>query len=817
MQTLWQDLRYGFRRLIKTPGFTLIAVLSLALGIGANTAVFSLVNLILFRQLPVANPEEVVSVSPVGKEGAVAAFSYPNYLDFRDHNEVLSGLLVSRFVAVSLSRSGNNEKLWGDLVSGNYFDVLGVKPALGRTFLPEEDKTRLSHPVVVISHSLWQSRFGGDPAIVNSDVLINGRKFKIIGVAPAGFKGTEVIYTPEIYVPFAMQKWIEPESDYLDSRGSRNMFATGRLKPGVSETQAEASLNILAAQLAKDYPNNNEGLRIEIVRPGFVIPQFRNAMLGVSAALMGLVALVLLIACANLANLLLARAAERGREVAIRLSIGAGRGRIIRQLLTESVMLSALGGLAGVSLAQWIIDSIMALKPAMDIPITLSLYLDWRVLVFSTIVSIITGVLFGLVPALQATRPDLIPALKDVASQSGQSGVRRSLLRNGLVVAQISVSLLLLIAAGLTLRTLQRLRAMDPGFNPENALMMSFDLSLQGYQQEAGLQFRKQLLERVESLPGALSASLADRAPLGMNYSSSSILIEGRPQERGANAPQAMNASVGLKYFEAIGTPLLAGRDLNEQDQEGKTRSVVVNETFARKFFPGANPIETAIGKQFRTSSDDQPWQIAGVAKDGKYWFIGEDQKSFVWFPLGNQLSENTLIVRTSAKPETVIGAVRGELRNLDPDLPVTDVKTLTEHMKLALFPARAVASLLTAFGLLALTLAAIGIFGVMSYAVSQRTREIGVRMALGAGAKDIFRLIVGRGLLLTLIGVGTGLALALVGTRLISSLLYSVSAIDPLAFGGVTLLLVAVAFLACYFPARRAMKTDPMVALRHE
>jgi len=814
METLFHDLRFGFRRLIKTPGFAVIAILSLALGIGANTAIFSLVNMILFRQLPVADPEQIVSVSVVGKDGQFAAFSYPNYLDFRDRNEVLSGLLVHRFVALSLSRNGNNEKVWGNLVSGNYFDMLGVKPAPGRAFLPEEDRTRLSHPVAVISHSLWQKRFGGDPAVIDRDVLINGKKFKIIGVAPAGFKGTEVVYTPEIFVPFAMAKWIEPENDYLDDRGSQNLFAVGRIKPGVTTKQAGASLNILAAQLAKDFPNDNEGLRIQVIPPGFILPQFRNAMLSVSAALMGLVALVLLIACTNLANLLLARATERGKEIAIRLSIGASRARIVRQLLTESVMLALAGGLVGVTLARWIIDSIMALKPPIEIPVTLELHVDWRVLVFSMTVSVITGALFGLVPALQSTRPDLIPALKDVASQSG---VRRSWLRNSLVVAQISVSLLLLIAAGLTLRALQQLRAMNPGFNPENALMMNFDLSLQGYQTEAGMQLRKQLLNRVQSLPGVQSASITDFMPLSMNYNSASILIEGRPQERGVNAPNAMNASVGLKYFETIGTPLLAGRDLTEQDQAGATRSVVVNETFARKFFPGANPIENALGKQFRTSPEGRPWQIAGVAKDGKYWTIGEEPRAFVWYPIGNQLAFNYLVVRTSARPETVIGAIRGEFRNLDPNLPVTDIKPLTEHMNLSLFPARAVAALLAAFGLLALTLAAIGIFGVMSYAVSQRRREIGIRMALGAGAKEIFKLIVGHGLSLTLIGVGLGLALALVVTRFLSSLLYSLSAIDPLTFAGVTLLLIAVAFLACYFPARRAMKTDPMIALRHE
>ncbi len=814
METLLQDLRFGFRRLLKSPGFALVAILSLALGIGANTAIFSLVNLVLFRPLPVANPEQVVAVSAVGKDSAMAAHSYPNYVDLRDRSDLLSGLLAYRFVAMSLSRNGNNEKLWGYLVSGNYFDVLGVKPVRGRGFLPEEDKTRLSHPVAVISYSLWQTRFGGDPNVVDSDVLINGKKFKVIGVAPAGFKGTEVIYTPEVFVPFAMQKWIEPESDYLDNRGNQNIFAAGRLKTGVTSKQAEASLNLIAAQLAKDFPNDNEGLRYEITSPGFILPQIRSGMLGVSAALMGLVALVLLIACTNLANLLLARAAERAKEIAIRLSIGASRGRIIRQLLTESMLLAVAGGLMGMLLAGWMIDLIIGLKPPIDIPVTIELHLDWRVLVFSMIVSVITGLLFGLVPALQATKTDLVSGLKDVASQSG---TRRSWLRNSLVVAQIAVSLLLLVAAGLTLRTLQQLRAMNPGFNPQNALMMSFDLSLQGYKSDDGEQLRKQLLHRVESLPGVQSVSITDYMPLSMNYNSTGVLIEGQPQERGVNAPTAMNADVGLKYFETIGTPLLTGRDLNEQDQEGKTRSAVVNETFARRFFPSANPNENAIGKRFKTSPERDYWQIVGVAKDGKYWNIGEEPRPFAWFPLGNQLAFNTMLVRTTVRPETLIGAIRNEIRAMDANLPVTDVKTLTEHMNLSLFPARAVAALLAAFGLLALTLAGVGIYGVMAYSVAQRTREVGIRMALGAQRSDVLRMMMRQGLTLAAIGIGIGLIGAVVLTRLLSGLLYGVSSTDIVAFAGVSLLLGLVVLVACFIPASKAAKVDPMVALRYQ
>lgn len=814
METLLQDVRFGIRRLLKSPAFSLVAILSLALGIGANTAIFSLVNMVLLRPLPVPNPEQVVSVAALTGDGDMFAHSYPNYRDFRDRNDVLSGLLAYRFSPMSLSRNGNNEKVWGYLVSGNYFDVLGVKPVVGRTFSPEEDNTRLTHPVAVISHSLWQTRFGGNAAVVDSDVLINGKQFKVIGVAPAGFKGTEVIYTPEVFVPFAMQKWIEPEANWLDRRGTQNIFCVGRLKPGVSAKQAEASLNLIAAQLSKEFPNENEGFKIQITPPGFIMPSVRDNMIGVSFALMGLVALVLLIACTNLANLLLARATERSKEIAIRLSIGASRARIIRQLLTESVMLAIVGGLGGILLAGWIIDLLIGLKPPVDIPVTLELHVDWRVLVFSMLVSIITGVLFGLVPALQATKPDLVPALKDVVSQAG---VRRSRLRNSLVVAQIAVSMFLLIAAGLTMRALQQLQKMNPGFTPENAVTMNFDLSLQGYQTDNGIQFRKQLLSRIEALPGVQSASVTDLLPLSMNYNGTNILIEGAPEERGSNAPSSMNCNVGLRYLETIGTPLLAGRDLNEQDQDGVTRSVVVNETFARKFFPGGNPIENAIGKRFRTTSTGQPWQIVGVAKDGKYLTIGEAPRTFVWFPMGSQLSYNILVVRTTAKPETLISAIRNEFRTMDPNLPVTNAKTLTEHMNFSLFPARAVAWLLASFGSLALALAAIGIYGVMSYSVAQRTREVGIRMALGAQRTDVLRMMLNQGMKLAGIGMAIGLGAAFVLTRLLANLLYGVSSTDAVAFIGVTLALGLVVMIACLVPASRAAKVDPMIALRYE
>src|SRR5581483_11127097 len=499
METLLQDIRFGTRRLWQSPGFTFIAVLSLALGIGANAAIFSLVNTVLLRPLPVADSGKLVSVSVLGKNDAVFAFSYPTYVDFRDRNEVLSGIYVSRFAPMSLSRNGNNERVWGYLVSGNYFDVLGVRAARGRLFTQEEDRAKLANPVAVISYGRWQRRFGADPGLVGRDVIINDHPFKVIGVAPEGFHGTDIIYTPEIWVPMMMQPWIEPGHSWLDSRDAQNIFATGRLKAGVSRAQAEASLNILAKQLGQEHPDSEEGKVIRLIPPGFIIPTLRGAVVSFTAVLMVTVVLVLLIACTNLASLLLARATDRRREIAIRLALGAGRMRLVRQLLTESVLLSIAGGVAGLLLAVWLIDLVIAFRPPIDFPLTFDLAADWRVLAFAGVVSLVTGIIFGLAPAMQSTHPELVPALKDMSSASGY---RRSRLRSGLVVVQIALSLVLLVAAGLVVRALQQLRTMNPGFQVENGLMMSFDLGLQGYDKARGQEFQRRLVENVRSLPG---------------------------------------------------------------------------------------------------------------------------------------------------------------------------------------------------------------------------------------------------------------------------------------------------------------------------
>ena len=814
MGNLLQDLRYGARMLLKRPGLTLIAVVTLALGIGANTAIFSLVNTLLLRPLPVDRPEQLVSlnsVSPTG-ENNIPGLSYPNYRDYRDRNEVLAGTLCYRFAPINLSNNGVNERMWGYLVSGNYFDVLGVKPALGRFLTQEDDKAPGAHPVAVITYNCWQRRFGGAADAVGKSVIVNGRSFSIIGVAPQGFYGSEISYVPEMWFPVMMLAQIAPGSNYLEDRDTAIFFVQGRLKPGVSASQAEAALKAIAAQLAREYPNENENKTIELSPPGLFGAFMRGPILGFAGVLMSVVGLVLLLACTNLANLLLARAIERRKEIAIRLAIGASRRRLVRQLLTESVLLATCGGALGLDLAYWLVDAMMALRPPLDIPVSTELHFDYRVLVFTAAVSVLTGVVFGLLPALQSTNPDLVPALKD---ETAIGGYRRSWLRSGLVVFQVSLSLLLLICAGLVLRGLQRAQLLDPGFVPQHAIEMSFDLSLQGYDGPRSKTFKHQLVDRVRALPGVEYAGVSNLVPLTMSINNNSVFIEGAPQERGPNIPQAMTSGASPGFIPALGAELLQGRDFMEQDGEREQREAVINETFARRFWPG----QSALGKRFSVERATGPWvEVVGVMRDGKYFSLSEDPAPFVYLNLRPENgSYLTLVVRTASDPQSVIGALRGEFQQLDANLPVYNVKTMTEHMALPLFPARVAAMLLGGFGLLALILAAIGIFGVMSYAVSQRTREIGIRMALGANAGGILKLVVGHGLKLIMLGLGIGLAGAVAGTRLMSSFLYGVSATDAVTFAVIALLLTGVALLACYVPARRATKVDPMVALRYE
>jgi putative ABC transport system permease protein len=809
---IWQDLRYAVRMLGKNPGFALTAVLTLGLGLGANTAIFSLINTALLRPLPVERPDRLVTLNDGTYRGMLPAFSYPNYKDFRDRNDVFSGFMGYRFAQLSLSHDGVNERLWGFLVTGNYFETLGVKAALGRVISAEDDRLPGAHPVAVISYKCWRQRFGGEAGVIGKNVIVNGQGYTIIGVAQPGFSGTEVIVAPEMWFPMTMQAQIELGSQWLDDRERKAVTLMGRLKPGVGVRQAQTALNSIASQLEREYPDINKGMQVELFSPGLIGSGMRGAILGFAGLLMIVVGMALLLVCANLANLLLARATERRHEIAVRLALGASRFRVIRQLLTESLLLALAGGVLGFLLAVWLAKLATALKLPIDVPVVTELQVDIRVFIYACLVSLGAGLLFGLLPAWQATKTDLSSVLKNDASFSS---LHRSRLKSGLIIMQVALSLALLIGGGLMVRALLQAQTINLGYEPQRAIEMSFDLRLQGYDSAQGREFQKRLLQRVRALPGVESAAMANIIPVDLHISSQSVFIEGQEPSRSANAPRALTSDITPGYFKAMDTRLLRGRDFTEYDDDKAVRTAIVNESFARRFWPGEDP----IGKRFAMGDPESPkMQVVGVAQDGKYTGLTENKWAFVYRPQWQyRVGATTMVVRAEADPQKVIVLVRRELHQLDPNMPVASARPLVERLSLALLPARIVASALGGFGVVALLLAAIGIYGVMSYTVSRRTREIGVRMALGARRGDILKLIMTHGMALTLIGVAIGLLAATGLARLMKGVLFGVSASDPLTYLGLAALLTLIALLACYIPARRATKVDPMVALRCE
>jgi len=811
MQTILQNLRYGLRMLRRNPGFTVVAALSLALGIGANTAIFSVVNAALLRPLPVKEPDRLVGLyRKIPQDRNHNRFSYPNYLDTRDRNQSFSGLAAYYFAPLNLSGGGQTERLWGKVVSGNYFSVLGVEITQGRAFLPEEDRTPGAHPVAVVSHGLWQRRFGGDPNLVGKTVTLNGYGFTIVGVAPAGFRGTEVGMAPDVWVPMMMQAQAMPGTNWLTPRDVGWLRVVGRLKPGVSVAQAQAEMETLGAQLKREYPEVNEAFGIAVAPDFGIHPDMRGDARNFLLVLMGVVGLVLLIACANTANLLLARASERRKEVGIRLALGAKRGRLIGQLLTESLLLSLLGAAISLVLTPWISGGLEALQQTgQALPSVVPFSLDGRVLGFTAIVSLLAGVIFGLAPALHASKTDLIGVLKDAAANR-ESG--KSRLRQVFVVSQIALSLALLIAAGLFIRSLRQAQRIDPGFKTENILLMSFDLGLQGYNEERGRAFYQQLEQRVGSLPGVERVSFADNPPLSSD-ADTTIIIDGYTAPTGLEGVVINYSVVNPNYFQTLDIPLLRGRDFTVQDKFDAPRVVILNETAARRFWPGQDALGKRVGLGRSVSAE-----VIGIARDGKYVTIGEDPRPYLYFPMTqNYRSSAALQARTAGDPAPVIAAVRREAQALDKDLPTFGVRTMKEHMRGSLAAPRLAATFLGIFGAMALLLAMGGIYGVMAYAVSQRTREIGIRVALGAERQDILKMVLKQSLRLVVIGLLIGLAGSLAATRLLESFLYGVSVNDPATFITVPLLLASAALLASYIPARRAMKVDPMVALRYE
>lgn len=799
-----QDLRYGVRMLLKHPGFTTIAVITLALGIGANTAIFSVVNAVLLRPLPYQEPERLIRLWESNPGRGLPEFSASalNFEDWRKQQTVCEQLAAYEFATFNLTGGGEPERVAALGVTANLFPTLGTPPALGRNFLPEEEQAG-RHRVAILSDGLWRRRFGADPQLIGRQVQLSGENYTVVGVMPPRFQLTP---GTELWTPLMLDAALAP---WHANRSHHNIHVIGRLKSGVSLAQAQAAMDVLARQLEQQYPKSNAGwgVRMRAFYDWLVPEQVRRSALVLFAA----VGFVLLIACANVANLTLARAATRRREMAIRAVMGAGRTRVMRQLLTESLLLATLGGLAGALLARWGVALIKA-GAALNIPRLNETRIDLRALGFTLIVSLLTGLIFGLAPAWQASKLNLNETLKE----GGRGGDSRRGLRGALVVGEVALALVLLLSAGLMIRSFANLQNAPLGFAPENVLVMQINLPGSKYGEKAQrVNFYNQLLERLRAAPGVVDVAVVTQLPLFSGASwAQEITLEGREAAPSDARLSARTFAATPRYFQTMGIPLLQGRDFIEQDGGDGPLNLIVSESFARRFWPNENP----IGKRFRTGAFDLFGTVVGVVANVRNAGLESEGGPAFYFSYGRiGMPALTVVARTVAPPETMASALRAQAHSLDRDLPVYNVRTLDQLVYNAAGQPRFQTTLLSLFSLVALLLAAIGVYGVMAYAVAQRTHEIGVRMALGAQTRDALRLVVRQGMTLSLIGVAIGLALAFGSTRFLRGLLYQVSATDALTFAMIPLLLVGVTLLACYVPARRATKVDPLLALRGE
>ena len=834
MEELAQDLRYALRAFAKSPAFALVVVLTLALGIGANTAIFTLMDQVLLRSLPVRAPERLVVLDAPGPFSGfshqhsdnLAPLSHPMFEGLRDRSTSLSGVLAHFTAAIHLTAANQTDSVHGDLVSGTFFDVLGLRPSAGRLLSPDDDKMPGGHPVVVLGHGFFERRFGGDPKVVGQSVLVNGHPMTVVGVAPPGFHGVEVGESVDVFVPLMMQPQVIPtwRRGLRDWR-ARWLTVMARLKDGVSLDQASAELNVVYRQLLQEDLQHLEskserfrtafaGKHLDVLPGGRGTSGLRDQSKTPLLVLMGMVGLVLLIACANVANLLLARASARQKELALRLALGASRGRLVRQLLAESLLLSLAGGGVGILLASWTGDLLLRALPFEQATRVLTAQPDLRVGAFALVVSLGTAVLFGLAPAFQATRLDLAHTLKgEAASLLGGSAPFR--FRKGLVVAQVALSLLLLVGAGLFTRSLMNLRALNPGFEPERVLSFSVNPALNDYRAERRLSVLKRLLEEVSAEPGVRAASLSDIPLMTNDDASSTIKVEGYAAKDDEDM-NPNNATVAPGFFRTLGVPLVAGRDFDDADGPEAPRVAVVNETFARYFFGDKEP----LGRRFAFTRDEKTLvEIVGLVRDGKTASLREEPKRFLYLPYTQAEDRGgvTFYARTAGEPEAAGPRMREIVRRVDPMLPVTEVKSMRAQIRESLFVERLEAGLSASFGLLATVLAALGLYGVMSYAVALRTREIGIRVALGADRRTVLGMVLGEvGLL-----AGLGMALGLPGGyglgRLLEAQLFGLTARDPLTFGLATGTLLLAAAVAAFLPALRATRVEPMVALRYE
>ena len=810
-----QDTRFAVRLLRKSPLFTLTAALSLAIGIGANSTIFSIANAMLLRSMPgIDAADRLVDIGRSRRPGEFDTMSFPNYADVRDRATTLSGVYAFTPEPYPLSLGGRDEaeRIYGAIVTTNYFTVLGTTPHLGRLFIDSDDKGPGANPVVVVSYDLWRRRFGSDPAFAGSTIVLNGLPFTVLGVTPRGFQGSTVL-KPGIWVPMAMLTQAVPRrnASLFTTRYANWLFVGGRLRDGVTRTQANSELLAISESLKREYPQTNS--EITFVAAGTaLVPGRRGIIAGFLGVLMGIVALLLLIACVNLAGMLLARGAGRTREVAVRLALGASRWRLMRLLLTETVVVFAVGGLAGLLLSTWLTSLLLAVMPQLPVPVGIEITIDWRVVGFTVALSLIAAILSGLAPSLQAAKSSLVPALKIESLDRGPARLR---LRNVFVVAQVTMSLVLVIGGALFVRALQHAASVPVGFDQRNVDVVGLDLSIAGYRGESGEAFLRELLGRIRQVPGVQSASAMVDLPLdGGRMGFGGVTIPGvLPPPRYDTLPADWNVSEP-DGFKTLGIPIVRGRDFTDADGNGAPRVAIVNEAFVRAYLRDRDP----LGVQFEMRDEDGRYQVAivGVARDARLMWIGEDAEPHITIPRAQREMERmSLVVKTSGA--SVIPEVRRLVREMNPNLPVIEALPLEEVTAINVIPQRIAAAVAGTLGVVGLLLAAIGIYGVTAYAVSRRTREIGIRVALGAKHGDVMRLMLRQGAVLAAAGVVLGIVLAALGSQLIVSLLNGVSAVDPLTFIGAAVLFAAVTLLATYVPARRALAVNPTVALRNE
>lgn len=812
LETLLQDLRFALRMLRRSPSFALLAIFCLTLGIGANAAVFSWMEGLLFRPYPmVANQERLVALTGTTQADRTG-LSWPDFHDLQRNCKLFDAFFVSKIMGTTLSLGDRAQVVTGSIVSANYFNTLGIHPILGRAFDPEEDVGRSAHPVTVISYQLWKERFGGDPQIIGKTQRMNGVIHTIIGVAPEGFYGTFVGWAMKFWVPASMEDTFEGGGYKLEDRGERWIESYGRLKPGVTLQQAQQEISAVAKRLEADYPETNRGHGIQLW-PLWQTP-FNNAgtLLPTLSIMLVVVVFVLLIACANVGNLLLVRAFARRHEITVRVAVGAGRRRLLQQLLIEGLVLSAIAATGGLLIARWCSHLLVLLLPvrngnAMHLPGEM----DWRVMALSAAVCLVATLLFALVPAIQTSKLDLAATLR--SEMSGVvHGRSKSWVRSGLVVVQVSLCFILLVGAGLLLQSLQRIRSDSPGFSTQGVLETAVNMSASGYDVERAKSFQDELIDRVQALLGVESAALARQTPLGYGtFSSAPIAVDGYQPPPDEQLSADYN-QVGPGYFATMGIPLVSGREFTRGDNETAAPVAIVNETMAARYWAGKNP----VGERLQAKGK---WmQIVGVAKTSKYYSMREMPKPFFYVPRRQDFSIGAALnIRTKLRPEIMAAALSGELKAMDPNLALYEVISLQEQVDRSTSAQKVAVTLTGTLGGLALVLAAIGLYGVMSYTVSQSTRELGLRMALGAHTSGLFRLVISRGLALTFGGIFLGAALALGLTRLLGYLLYKVSPYDPMAFGYAFLVLTVVSVIACFLPAWRATRVDPIVALRYE